>query len=921
MLKKILLCFIVLISTTISYGQQKYWQQEVNVVINVSLNEKDHSLDAFETIEYINHSPDTLRFIWFHLWPNAYKNDRTAFSDQLLKSGRTDFYFAKQEQLGYINKLDFKADNIVLQLEADSANIDVVKLILPTPLPPGKKTIITTPFHVKLPFNFSRGGHIGNDYQVTQWFPKPAVYDQKGWHQMPYLDQGEFYSEFGNYDVEITVPSAYVVGATGILQDAKTLEQIKQSGKHTVEGTTKTWHFKQNKVHDFAWFASKDFIVDYDTAVLQTGKVVDVFVYHKNNIEGWKLAKNFAKDGLRYYSSWIGEYPYNTASLVQGDKNVTSGGMEYPTITLITMNETGQDLDATIVHELGHNWFYGALASNERQHPWMDEGMNTFYQKRYELAKYGTYGHLKGVPKTLGKKLPDDEEQWLLSIMTKIHKDQAIETSSTEFSPVNYGLIAYYKASRWMQKLEAALGTSLFDSSMHQYYNDWKNKHPYPQDFKLSIEKASGKDLNDLFIELKHEGPLAINTKKQIKPTFILNTKDTDKYNYLNIVPLIGYNAFDKIMPGVLVHNYNLPPSNFRFHAGAMYGTASTSLNGLARIGYTKYAQTYKLEGAISYINFTQNQFPQDDPQLVFGVRRIVPSATLTMYDKDANSTRRFTAQWKTFLINEEQLTYSQVLTPAGPIETFGKESSDRYINRLTLSVSDQRVLYPYNFTLSTDQGNGFIRAGFTGKYYFNYKDGKSGMSARLFAGKFLYTGQKTFITRFQNERYFLNMTGPVGREDYTYSDYFIGRNKFEGWMSQQIMERDGFFKIRTEAREIGNTDNWLIATNFVTDIPDKINPLRLLPFKIPFKIFVDIGTYAEAWQEESTTGRFIYDAGIQLPLFGSLLNVYIPLLYSKVYKDYINTIVVEKKFLRTISFQIDLQQLQLRKLLKGIPL
>ena len=909
-----------LVAATTIYSQT-YWQQQANVTIDVSLNDNDHTLDGLATIEYINNSPDTLRFIWFHLWPNAYKNDRTALSNQLLKTGRTDFYFANPEDRGYINKMDFRADNQTVRVEEDSNNIDIIKLHLPKSLAPGKKTIITTPFNVKLPKYFSRSGHVGNDYQVAQWYPKPAVYDARGWHPIPYLEQGEFYSEFGNYDVEITLPSAYMVAATGVLQDNTTLQQIKLSKKHTPSGATKTWHFKQDNVHDFAWFASKEYIADYDTAVLQSGKVVDVFAFHKNNQEGYKQAVAYAKDGLKHYSSWIGEYPYSTATIVQGPTNQTSGGMEYPTITLITIEEKGQYLDATIVHEVGHNWFYSALATNERTHPWMDEGMNTFYQKRYELLKYGTYSHLLSAPKGIARRLPDDEEKWMLSILTKIHKDQPIETPSTEFNMVNYGLVTYYKASRWMKKLEDELGTALFDSCMRQYYREWSGRHPYPEDFKRSIEKTSGKDLSNVFIELHNTGPLSATQNKKLKTAFLFNLKDTDKYNYISLSPALGYNAYDGVMPGLLAHNYNLPPTNFRFVAGAVFGTSSSSLNGFGRMGYTLYKKKYKLEGALSYIDYTQNHFPQDEPQVRMGMRRIVPSLTYTNYDKDPTVARRFVAQWKTFFINEEQLTFTQEQTPTGPIDVVGKEATDRYINRLSFTYSDARVLYPYRFNLTTDQGKGFIRAGFTGKYFFNYADGKSGMSARLFAGKFFYTVPKTFLTQFQNERYFLNMTGPVGREDYTYSDYFVGRNKFEGWMSQQIMERDGFFKVRTESREVGNTDDWLLALNLSTDLPGKYNPLSLLPIKIPLKLFLDVGTYAEAWQENAATGRFIYDAGIQLPLFGSLVNIYIPLIYSRVYSDYIKSIVVEKKFLRTISFQIDLEKLQMQKLLGQLPL
>src|SRR5205823_4135564 len=151
-------------------------------------------------------------------WMNAYKNDRTAFSEQLLKNDRTDFYFSDEDKRGYINQLDFKVNNITAIVEEDAQHIDIIKLKLLQPLAPHQSVVITTPFHVKLPYNFSRGGHIGQSYMTTQWYPKAALYDKDGWHAMPYLDQGEYYNDFGNYKVTITLPDSYKVAATGVLE-------------------------------------------------------------------------------------------------------------------------------------------------------------------------------------------------------------------------------------------------------------------------------------------------------------------------------------------------------------------------------------------------------------------------------------------------------------------------------------------------------------------------------------------------------------------------------------------------------------------------------------------------------------------------------------------------------------------------------
>lgn len=915
-MRKLFPLIVLVLYFHISYSQ-RYWQQQVNFNISVSLNDADHTLQGLETIEYINNSPDTLHYIWFHLWPNAYKNDRTAFSEQMLKNRSTAFYYSTPEEKGYINRLDFKINNTSLTTEA-SGHIDAIKVNLPQPLLPGKKTIITTPFNVKLPKNFSRGGHIGQDYQVTQWYPKPAVYDRKGWHPMPYVNQGEFYSEFGNYDVEINLPSGYVVAATGLLQDTATLKELKEKGRHTITGGKKLWHYKQQNIHDFAWFASKEFMADYDTIKLASDKVVDVFSFYKpGSNDGWKQAVSFAKQGILAYSNWMGEYPYTIATVVQGSYNEHSGGMEYPTITLITTEDDSIALDATIVHEIGHNWFYGALASNERVHPWMDEGMNTFYQKKYEEMKYGSSSYIKNAS-LLSNKLPHDAEELVLKSMQTIRRDQPIETPSEEFSEINYGLIAYEKASRWMKKLEETLGEELFKNAMRQYYTDWKFKHPYPEDFKSSIENTAGRSL-EIFEEL-HQTGVVLPATKRYRPTVLFNLKDTDKTNYISFVPALGYNAYDKGMAGIMAHNYQLPPTKIKFLAGGLYAFGSKKLNPFGRISYTVYHKRYQVEPAFSFIKYSQNNFiTADNKELISGIRRVVPSIKFTLFSNDHAEGKRITFHLKSFLLKEDALEFVRIDTFDVPT----KVPVNKTINRLSVSYADNRILFPYNFNFTTDQGKGFIRCAFSGNYYFNYSGNKGGMKARLFAGKFFYTTSKTIQQRFATEDYHLNMTGPKGEEDYTYSDYFIGRNEFEGWMSQQIMERDGFFKVRTDllGNKTGKTDNWLLSMNLVTDIPKQFNPLSLLPLKIPLKIFADVGTYAEAWKQQASTGRFLYDAGIQLSLFKSLVNVYVPLIYSNVYSTYFKSTITEKRFLKTVSFNIDLQQLKINKVLPDIPL
>lgn len=949
--------FFFLISCSFFFNvqaQRAYWQQEVNYSIDVSLNDRQHSLDGFERMEYINHSPDTLRFIWIHLWPNAYKNDKTAFTDQQLENGNTDFYFSGKEQKGYINKLNFKVNDIIAETLDHPQHIDIIQLILPSPLLPGQKVLITTPFHVQLPYSFSRGGHDGESYQVTQWYPKPAVYDKDGWHPMPYLDQGEFYSEFGSFDVNITVPDNYVVAATGELQDSKEKEWLrtrkdfnwkplkkkiktKGGGYKTVQQQfpassqrTKTLQFRQDRIHDFAWFADKRFIVDLDTCRLPSGKVIEAGSYYlPAEKTSWRKSLSFAKDAIRSRSEWIGEYPYSVISVVEGPLGA-GGGMEYPTITVIVPTaDTGQ-LDRTIEHEIGHNWFYGILASNERLHPWMDEGINTYYGNRYVRSKYGPKGDTR-----LGKTsfFIEDAEKLLFESVAAVRRDQPINTPSDSLSFYNYPLVAYIKTAAWLDYLEQKVGRPQLDKALQHYYQQWKFKHPGPEDFKASISESLGIEQDSLFSYLNTRGVLPNQHRTGTKAAFILDLKSYASYiqspvaNLISIGPAIGINRYDKFMAGLFVTNYKLPASRLQFFVAPMYGVATKKLTGTGLINYSFFP-----DGAFRRINlglsasaFGINRFKSNDKTTYMSFHKIVPSLRLTLKERNPRSTLNRFLQFKTFFITEDALRFYRDTTITGTDTTIENKyrviSNNRTLNQLMLVWENNRVLYPYRGELKLEQGKNFIRAGFTGNYFFNYSKG-GGLDLRLFAGKFFYTVSKTFTRQSETDRYHLNMTGPNGYEDYTYSDYFAGRNEFEGAASQQIMIRDGGFKVRTDllSNKVGKTDDWLAAINLSSTIPSHLNPLNLLPVKIPLKVFLDIGTSAESWKRISGQDRFLFDAGLHIPLLKETVNIYIPLLYSKVYKDYIRSTIPENRFLKKISFSIDISHFRMRKFIRDIP-
>ena len=930
-------------------GQRPYWQQETNYTIDVRLNDTDHSLDGFLKLDYINHSPDTLTFIWFHLWPNAFKNDRTAFSEQLLQNGRTDFYFSRREDRGYINRLDFRVSNSTLKTEDHPLYIDVVKLHLSAPLQPGDSVQITTPFHVKLPKNFSRGGHTGHSYQVTQWFPKAAVYDRKGWHPMPYLDQGEFYSDFGRYDVRISVPKSYAVAATGELDSPDLAIQQSQEGhprpeefkmpkKNGVKSSAnksafkkkssaparkistgktqplapknnspeeyKTLRYIQSRVHDFAWFADKKFIVKTDTLGLPSGRIIRAQVYHLSQNDAWDNSLQNVKDAIRFRLAVMGEYPYNTVTVVEA-KMGFEGGMEYPTITSISPMKDKQQLEEIIEHEIGHNWLQGIIATNERDHPWMDEGINSYYDRRYKLWKHG--GSTDGA-----NRLPAEVELILAESYARHKHDQPITTSSEGFSPLNYSLIGYAKTAHWMEEMEDSLGREVLDQLMQQYFRQWQFKHPYPEDFAEFIQSLSNRPLAYHFDKLRQTGSL-YRGKRSLRPAFLFSFKEGDKFNYVSFLPAAGYNKYDGFMVGGIVHNYNLPSTRFQFIVVPLYATGSKQFNGLGQLGYSWFPGRIfqRIQLSANATQFSSLKGVDSNGTEVFGrFNKVVPSLRFTFKNRSERSTVEKWLEWKTFLISERGFKYVEKSLDS----TFYPEvaaTQNRYINQLTFNITDYRKLYPYDVQLQLQQADGFYRANAGANYFYNYASG-GGMQVRFFAAKFGYIGAKTPTREFETAIYQPKLTAVRGYEDYTYSNVFPGRNESDNFLSRQIMLRDGGLKLRTDLFQglQGRSDNWVTSLNFNTSLPEKI-----FPVKLPLKIFFDIGTYAEAWEKDANTSRFLYVGGLQLSLFKNLLNIYAPLVYSSEFRDNLKTVPEENKFFKRLSFSFDLHRFDLRRI------
>lgn len=494
---------------------QPYWQQKLHTEIHVTLDDQNHFLRGKLQISYTNQSPDTLFYIYMHLWPNAYKHDHTPFAIQQYQFGNTEFYYASADKRGFIDSLNFSIDDQDVSYISQESTPDIARIDLPYPLAPGKTMKIQTPFRVKIPYIFSRLGHNGQAYFISQWYPKPAVYDAIGWHPMSYLDIGEFYSEFSRYDVYITLPANYVVMATGNLQTSEEqtwMDELARQSQNNNQPATKpskkkstipfpesstqlkTLHFSEGLVHDFAWFADKRWSLRKDTIWLSNRQEPVISWIAGLPHDTKEISAQGVKSALTYYSEQVGTYPYQTIKTVIGDLNA-GGGMEYPTLSLI--DRYSNDIQVAI-HEAGHNWFYGILASNERQFPWMDEGINSFYEQR-AIQNKSTSNYLSKQKRPYSYNI--NFQKTFFGILQADGQGQASNLPSTQYRMDNYHADLYVKVPFLLSWLEAYMGADSFQQAMRTYFETWKFKHPHPEDFRKIMEQHTDKPINWFFDE------------------------------------------------------------------------------------------------------------------------------------------------------------------------------------------------------------------------------------------------------------------------------------------------------------------------------------------------------------------------------------------------------------------------------------
>ena len=472
-------------------GQKTYWQQQISYDIDVDFNHQNHQFNLTEKITYYNNSPDNLNKVFFHLYYNAFQpgsmmdvRSRTIADpdsrvlDRIQKLNKDEIGFQKINSV-----VDGNNKNLIFNEQGT-----ILEVILDKPLNPGKKLKLTLSCRSQIPLQIRRTGRYNKEnvaYSMTQWYPKMCEYDDEGWHSNPYIGR-EFHGVWGDFDVTINIDSSFVLGGTGIIQNPNEIGCGYENEKFKTKkyyGNKLKWHFKAEKVHDFAWAGDPFFI--HEKTNLDNGTVLH-FLHKDDSLNNnWKLLQPYAKKCFEYMNKNYGEYPYKQYSIIQGG----DGGMEYPMCTLITAEGSLKGLISVTVHESIHSWFQGILGTNESKYEWMDEGFCSYAQ--YEVLNY-LYD--KNVLNPLLRqyksyyRLANSEFQEPLS-------------THSDFYNLNYvyGVNAYSKGSVFLNQLGYIIGSEKLKSGMKKYFNQWKFKHPTPTDFKKVMEYESNLELDWYF--------------------------------------------------------------------------------------------------------------------------------------------------------------------------------------------------------------------------------------------------------------------------------------------------------------------------------------------------------------------------------------------------------------------------------------
>ena len=467
---------------TLSINGQNSWQQNANYKIYIDVDVKKNTFKGSQEVLYTNNSPDTLSKVFFHLYFNAFRPE----SDMAERLNNGDDNNRRFD----VNIKDLEPHEYgqlkVNNLKQDGLNIDsfvsdtILEVTLTNPILPGESSLFTMNFNGQIPITIRRAGRdspMGVKYSMAQWYPKISEYDYEGWNTAPYTGR-EFHGVWGNFDVTIKIDKDFIVAASGYIQET----DPNNNKLGYLSGKKRVWNFKAPKVHDFTWAADSEYIHD----IYPGPNGVKLNFYYKNDpkiIANWKTLQPVTAELMDFFNNYIGEYPYEQYSVVQGG----DGGMEYSMLTLLNYGEELIPLISVTSHELAHAWFQGVLATNEMNHAWMDEGSASYFGELAESHVFNIDFH---------PIFTERPYQDYISLATS-GQEMPLATNANRFKFNRaYEDAAYDKGFVFLSQLNYIIGEKAFEKTIKNYFDKYKFTHPLPNDLRRVAEQSSGILLN-----------------------------------------------------------------------------------------------------------------------------------------------------------------------------------------------------------------------------------------------------------------------------------------------------------------------------------------------------------------------------------------------------------------------------------------
>ena len=876
-----------------------------------------------------------------HLWPNAFKERTTAIAHQKLHQGDLTLYRANIEDLGGLYNLNFASPDQIISWLADTVHIDYGWIILSNPLLPGATIHITSQYTLHVPKSFSRLGRTGSSYQLTQWYPHLAVFDEQGWHMMPNLDQGEYFNDFADYEVTITTPATYKVAATGSLINEK------QTGKSI------TREFHAENMIDFAWFASPHFTKISRQVDVGNDSSVQLNVYIENYLnDGWDKSADYAERALKFYSEWLGPYPYPQMTIVHTPFS-KAGYMEYPSLSQISYTTDSQLLDRVIAHEIGHTWLYGVLANNEREHPWMDEGLNSFIENEYMHAYYSEpveYAY----PKVLHSHFSMDHFEAMQHILRATGTTEPPETSPLWQKNDQYIASAYLLPSQGLRLMAVELGREKMKQMFRAYYNEHKFSHVSPADLQATFERSCDCDLSwffDGWLHHSHEVdyrfkkidfksneitvenrstpliPLTVTEYENNAPvkthwidgfegekniSLADNTDEIRLYdgimgpnkkwwdnirpnniipavgivpkigNYhrptLALTPVVGYNLTDGGLPGIAITTDLFPQPRLKLFVMPMYGVESKKVRFYGEARYASDIRSTTFDKFLLGMSAQTFGYNVDTHYLFRDhFQKLSPFIGLRFKNKSPYS---HLTRW----LKYRYVDISQHFGRGINFQEFLYEREERHygVHEASFQMSSDTVIQPYTLNAAIQAGSGFVRLNFHYNQHFRGRDKMQGLWVHGFLGWL-----PVFNNPLASVAFTVNGSTSNGffSRDYMYDEWLIGRNATEGNISRQIFMKDTGFKTLAVT---GFSEKWMAGAG--------------VSFALPLKVlhaYMDAAVYDNVVSQKTD---FIYSGGLAVILMKDAFEIYIPLLESKEIRESLTYIERDQWFDR-ISF------------------